>query len=753
MASHNMSSQKRRRLQDVESSSIHSQSSQSSHVETSLQSDHNLQSCGMSGSDSGDDLMTTPVPFRPPPTRGRPRSKTGRVPARCETPHTLPMRNVDTPSLPRCIFNPDSRCSELLQIDFQRAPRDILNCGINRSSFPIEVFTDRWNLLQPTSELVHIMDGASKCMRVIPFGDTSLFTQPHEGPTWSFVGRCIGAAVPLHIEMALYFFYRLCTHIEINGLTEYVVPTPNLQLRYDRRGGKRVVGVTRTVASRASEQGGATCAQHDNEPFSFERAAQGECSGGGSEAETVCAPLTIRMGFTGALYQADGGDQQGEDTETQQDLFCVLYITPLRNVDLLSYIHECFLSRSKATGPDSKHRDSDVVELEYFWRTLLQYEATENLKLGDSHGVPFSYSMDSGGVLGADMLLSVLQIPIKIHEIVKTRCLPGQLQSLNVMGFPSFDFTGANSDFRAYVSYLFACVRQQAAERRELVAAVEKYNNVKPTDRALFENRQLRSPGGWPLRVGSLQCGLDGLGDVEEGFTEFGLPPLPIMLSWFILKSHAQLVTFDSFKLNSGSIPHLATMSIRRFLAFDVGQLIRDLHSGVAESDVCRNRMIEEKALLIDKEIATPLLISLRYYGPQANPLQNLVTAGGGGFVRIRVLSVCSPRVGLLLTGCLRSWWTSMRDFVHRQRDSGELTPLAASGVFHRYISSCLESHRGMILSKSYRSLRIEQVRSPVELLMPLDSRGSVLDECGWGHVQEQAQCSLCGGGSPTERF
>ena len=644
--SQNMPSQKRRRLQDVESSSIHSQSSQSSHIETSSRCDYPPQSsCGVSESDSGDELLRTPSSrFPVPKPRGRPRTKPPRVPARPDNNTPISVRNMDHPSLSKCIFNPDSRCSELLQIDFQKAPRDILNCGNVKYQFPIEAFSDRWNLLQPTSELVHIMDGASKCMRVIPFGDTSLFTQPHEGPTWSFVGRCIGAAVPLHIEMALYFFYRLCTHIEINGLTEYVVPGPNLQLRYDRRLGKRVVGVTRAVSSRASGQGEPSCAQPDNEPFSFERAAKGECSGGDCEAETVCAPLTIRMGFTGALYQSDGGDQlgddaeaqrgydaeaqRGDDAETQQDLFCVLYITPLRNVDLLSYIHECFLSRSKATGPDSKHRDSDVVELEYFWRTLLQYEATENLKIGDGYGTPFDYSMDSGGVLGVDMLLSVLQIPIKIHEIVKARCLPGQLQSLNVMGFPSFDYTGGSSDFRAYVSYLFACVRQQAAERRELVAAVERYNNVKPTDRPLFESRQLRNPGGWPLRLGSLQCGLDGSGDVEEGFTEFGLPPLPIMLSWFILKSHAQLVTFDSFKLNSGSIPHLATMSIRRFLAFDVGQLVRDLRSGAAESDVCRNRMIEEKALLIDKEIATPLLISLRYYGPHANPLQNLVTAG-----------------------------------------------------------------------------------------------------------------------------
>ena len=694
-----MSTAKRRRLVDVDSSTIHSQSSQASNLEAfSQRGDETPNSRRQADSDSGDDLMERAPRFVSPPARqGRVESNVrSRAPVRPSNPHqrnnSAPHGgNTNEPQTSRCILNPESTCSEFLQIDFQNAPRDILNCGSVKYQFPIESFSDRWNLLQPTPDLVHIMDGASKCMRVIPFGDASLFTQPHEGPTWAFVGRCIGAAVPLHIEMALYFFYRLCTHIEINGLTEYVVPTNHLQLRYDRRGGKRVAGITRTVAHRASRQGEPNHAPSENKSFSFQRAAQEECSSGGCEAETVCSPLTIRMGFTGALYRAADGGQLEGDSETQQDLFCVLYITPLRNLDLLSYIHECFLARPKAAGADSKQRDGDIVELEYFWRALLQYEATENLKIGDGYGAPFDYSMDSGGVLGADMLLSVLQIPIKIHEIVRARCLPGKLSSLDVMGFPSFDYSKGNNEFMMYVSYLFACIRQQAAKRRVLVSMVEKFNNVKPADKALFEDCRLRNPGGWPLRVGSVHCtwNLGDLDETDEGFTEFGLPPLPITLSWFILKSHTQMVTFDSFKLNSGSIPHLATMSIRRFLAFDVGQLLRDLQGGAVESDVCRNRMIEEKALLIDTEIATPLLISLRYYGPHANPLQNLVTAG-----------------------CLRSWWTSMRDFVYRQRESEGLTPLAASAVFHRYISSCLESHRGMILSKSYRSLRIEQVCS-----------------------------------------
>ena len=101
------------------------------------------------------------------------------------------------------------------------------------------------------------------------------------------------------------------------------------------------------------------------------------------------------------------------------------------------------------------------------------------------------------------------------------------------MGFPSFDYSKGNSEFMIYVSYLFACIRQQAAERRVLVSMVEKFNNVKPEDKALFEDCLLRNPGGWPLRVGGVYCSWNAgdLDETDEGFTKFWLPPLPITLS------------------------------------------------------------------------------------------------------------------------------------------------------------------------------------------------------------------------------
>ena len=561
----------------------------------------------------------------------------------------------------------------------------MLTMGGSTAWFPIEPYMDQVGLLQPSTKLIPTMAGAQKCMQMISPDDLSLYIQPHEGPTWAFVARCIGASIPLHIEKALYFFYRLMSHIEINGLTEYVVPTPNLSLQYDRRGGKRVVGVTRQASlfrrpDQDQEQG--INAPSDSS-FCFRRAMDDACAGGGKDVvDTMCVPLTLRIGFTGALYEST--NEEGVSA-TRQELFCVLFVTPLRNVDLLSYIHQCFLARSKTAGPDSKQRESDVNELEFIWRTLLQYEAYQNLGLRGNEGDPFSYSLDSGGVLGADTLLSMLYIPVKVYEVVKKRSGANPLRRLTIMGFPSFDFVGGGEDARSYVAYVMACTRAQASDRRNLVSWVERFNNVKPGDRNLFDAPVLRCPGGWPLCV------------TESGFREFGIPPLPVLLSWSISKNHTQLVTFDSFKLNSGSLPMLALFMMRKFLAFEVDELYRDVGGSAGELDPVdcadqavsdtRARIIQDEAVITDTLVATPLEISIRYYGDQANPLQNLVTAG-----------------------CLRAWWSSMRDFVYMQREKGSLSVLGAAQCFERYIASGMESHRGMILSKSYWSLRIEHV-------------------------------------------
>ena len=547
--------------------------------------------------------------------------------------------------------------------------------------FPIKPFMDQVGLLQPSAKLIPTMAGAQKCMQSISPTDPSLYIQPHEGPTWVFVSRCIGASMPMHIEQAIYFFYRLMTHMDINGLTEYVVPTPSLSLRYDRHCGKRVVGVTRQ-ASMFRRGGGASGAEagagaggRANAGFNFRRVVNGAFADGGLDVvDTLCAPLTLRIGFTGALHESTNS---ADEVTSGQDLFCVLFVTPLRNLDLLSYIHQCFLARSKTMGPDSKQRESDVIELEFIWRSLLQYEAYENLQLEGKEGDPFGYSLDSGGILGADMLLSMLHIPIKVHAIVH-KFLPASLtlKRLRVMGFPEMDFVAGGTESRSYAAYVLGCVRAHALDRRDLVGYVERFNNVKQGDRGLFDAPSLRSPGGWPLRV------------TDNVFCEFGLPRLPLLLTWAISKSHTQLVTFDSFKLNSGGLPMLTLFKMRKFLVFDMCMLYGDGMETDEQMDTAHESVIQDEAVITDLVVATPLEISVRYYGEQANPLQNIVTAG-----------------------CLVPWWTSMRDFVYGRRAAGALSVEGAAQCFDRYISSCMESHRGMILSKSYRSLRVEQVR------------------------------------------
>jgi hypothetical protein len=78
------------------------------------------------------------------------------------------------------------------------------------------------------------MDGVHKCLITLPKAAPSLYTQPNEGYTWAFMGRCVGASIPEHIDKALYFFYRLGSDIESATMTRYVIPTRNLELKYDR---------------------------------------------------------------------------------------------------------------------------------------------------------------------------------------------------------------------------------------------------------------------------------------------------------------------------------------------------------------------------------------------------------------------------------------------------------------------------------------------------------------------------------------
>ena len=109
-----------------------------------------------------------------------------------------------------------SSCPASCVTDFETAPACILNCGSVHFKFPVDPYVDEFGLLQFSERLLSTMAGAQKCLRMVRSDDPSHYVQPHDGPTWAFTARCIGAGVPLHIEKALYFFYRLLSHMELN---------------------------------------------------------------------------------------------------------------------------------------------------------------------------------------------------------------------------------------------------------------------------------------------------------------------------------------------------------------------------------------------------------------------------------------------------------------------------------------------------------------------------------------------------------
>ena len=87
------------------------------------------------------------------------------------------------------------------------------------------------------------------------------------------------------------------------------------------------------------------------------------------------------------------------------------------------------------------------------------------------------------------------------------------------------------------------------------------YNRCKEEARQGFICK-LDSPGGWPLHT-----------IVRNGrreYRHFGLPPLPIMMWWSLQKSPVHYLSFEAFKLNTGKLPQLVLVQLRKFLTFDV---------------------------------------------------------------------------------------------------------------------------------------------------------------------------------------
>ena len=86
-----------------------------------------------------------------------------------------------------------------------------------------------------------------------------------------------------------------------------------------------------------------------------------------------------------------------------------------------AYINESFLVKPKPGCADYKNRHADWAELSFLLKLMLQYEVYDNMRLSPSLGDPSDFIKDPSGRLGADTVLSVFMIPLKIKEIVMSR--------------------------------------------------------------------------------------------------------------------------------------------------------------------------------------------------------------------------------------------------------------------------------------------------------------------------------------------
>ena len=208
---------------------------------------------------------------------------------------------------------------------------------------------------------------------------------------------------------------------------------------------------------------------------------------------------------------------------------------------------------------------------------------------------------------------------------------------------------------------------QNEDQQKELEANVTTFQRMKPEEKGKFVCN-VANPGGWPLDSRDYQG--------KKLYVIFGLPPLPIMMRFELNKSPVYYVTESGFRVNTGQLPTLPTYHLRRFLNHDPDESAPD-----QEAD-----NIEAAIVLVDKVKATPLNVSVRYYGTDCNPLE-----------------------GLAMPGYMKPWWNAMRSFLVRQRQSDTVSPARAATILQNFVSSGIESHRGSILSGAYHSTRVSQ--------------------------------------------
>ena len=520
--------------------------------------------------------------------------------------------------------------------DFTSVSDAMQNKGRRGYAFVLDCPLEEGHPMVPNTDRINTMDATSKCMRMIPPSDPRFSIQPHEGTTMVFLARCNGVGIPTHIQHVLYFFYRLKVFTELHDITGFVLPTKSLRLVHARgRKGKEVIGVQEVREREARGQQDEKCFKegvYDLAPSFRKRSRQMETG-----YVTALPPFTVTVGYTAVTVEDSGG---------RHELVCAVYIRPLRNLDLIKYIFESFLAQPKG---NIASKFPDWNELTFYWKMILQYEANVNCGLSED---PWRFVSVPWSEAGVSTITNLLSMPLRIAAVMRERY--PQCGRIDILGCPRLSYR-EDQQMRDYDDYMTDYIKHQMRCADAFEKHMEDYERLIAGQRRDAEY-ELANPGGWPT----------------EGFTRFSVFRLPIMMEWGLQKNLSNEVKFDTFVLNIGTLPELASKKMRDFLTCDPG--------------AANHVVIDDGRVLVGREPATPLLISERYYGNGAQPIDDLLTAG-----------VMLP------------WYNAMKTDMQLRRAGGTISPSGAMDLVWRHLRSCMENHVGMMTSGRYRSDHLEQ--------------------------------------------
>ena len=472
----------------------------------------------------------------------------------------------------------DTDCPKYLESGFKNVPLELKNLGFKNFNGlnPLDLYKDNYEFLQPAKKHEETMDSFSKAFSLVPFGDDSNYNQPTEGSPLYFISECNSMTFPDHVTDILYFFHSLLMFISQNGLTNHVLRSQTLSLGQSRTRDKVTTGVLENKMGSNSES------FMDEGDFDREFRGASEIlrdrnrQGVGDHLEEK-DPFTIRMAYTGALFDVDG--------EIKHMLFCMVIVTPLINFDFLGYINYVFLNNPK--NPQMKEMWRELCGI---WKQIMMTEANDNCGL---MGDPTLYKLDPGGELGIFSICNMLMVPYKVWNLVKKTYKDAE--NIRIMGCPSIRYSkdGMDDFYETYYHTLVNCVSKAY---QQLTTDIQICLSMKDEERR-EKQWDMENVGGWPLKVAN-----DNTGKVI--FLRFGHFPWPIVMHFDIKKPENNLNKMG-FMMNLGLIP----LSVQHMLF-----VFKTFNPNVPNSVV-----ISDEHILKSTEKATPIKILKTYYSSKVN--------------------------------------------------------------------------------------------------------------------------------------